>query len=357
MPTVNNSLYSTRTLLGAYYDDSVTEAVSNYWLGLCFPGQINFETEYVDFSKLSDQRKMAPLVVPTTQGRPMYSAAEERVQIKPAYVKPKDAVSATRVIRKVAGLNELNFETNMSPAARYNLLVADILNTHRRGIERRWEWLASEAIQFGKVTLEGEAYPRTVVDFKRDPGHDITLTTGNRWGDTGVSILKSVEGMRNMTRRARYGGVTNRLTVGAAAWEVMQADPEIRELLNTDIKAQNNGLNLNLGMREGNAPEVEYVGNLSGTVAVYVYSDYYEDVDGSVIEFMDPRDVVLTGPGVQGVRCFGAIQDKAAGWVSLPVFPKMWDAEDPSATFIMTQSAPLMVPTMPNASARARVRA
>ena len=349
----NDSIFSTRALLGAYYDREVTTPPSNYWLSLCFPSQINFDTEYVDFSRLTSQRKLAPLVVPTTQGKPMYSAAEERVQVKPAYVKPKDAVSASRVIKKVAGLGELSFSSNMSPQARYNLLVADILNEHRRGVERRWEWLASEAIQNGTVTLVGDAYPETVIDFKRAGNHTLSLTGGNRWGEAGVSILENIEAWRARTRMAKYGGVTNRITVGTEAWEVMRQDDEIRELLKVDYRPSNNGMALNLGLMEG--LEVEYVGRLSGTLDVYVYSDYYEQDDGTQVPFMDARDIVLTGPNVQGIRCFGAIQDVEAAFVATPVWPKMWNEKDPSATFIMTQSAPLMVPINPNATLRARV--
>jgi hypothetical protein len=64
---------------------------------------------------------------------------------------------------------------------------------------------------------------------------------------------------------------------------------------------------------------------------------------------------VLTGPSVRGVRCFGAIQDFDANLQALAMFPKMWRSDDPSATFIMTQSAPLMVPVNPNNTFRARV--
>ncbi len=350
---LDNSIYSTRALLGAFYDKEVTTPPSNYWLNLCFPQEITFETEYVDFSRLTSQRKLAPLVVPTTQGKPMYSAAEERVQVKPAYVKPKDAVSASRVIKKAAGLGELTFTSNMTPQARYNLLVADILNEHRRGIERRWEWLASEAIQHGKVTLEGDAYPKTVVDFKRAAGHTVSLTGAARWGQAGVSILENVEAWRKTVRQAKYGGVTNRITVGTDAWEVMRQDPEIRELLKVDYRPSNNGMGLNLGLMEG--LEVEYVGRLSGTLDVYVYSDYYEQADGTQVPFMDSRDIVLTSPSVQGIRCFGAIQDVEAEFAQARVWPKMWNEKDPSATFIMTQSAPLMVPVNANATFRARV--
>lgn len=350
----DNSIYSTRALLGAMYDPEVSLPPSNYWLSLCFPEQINFDTEFVDFARLTSQRKLAPLVVPTTQGKPMYSAAEERVQVKPAYVKPKDAVSASRVIKKVAGQGELNHQSNSTPQARYNLLVADILSEHRRGIERRWEWLASEAIQHGKVTLKGEGYPETVVDFKRDPSHTISLTGAARWGQPGVSIIKDIEAWKQKTRKAKYGGPTNRLTVGTDAWDIMRNDSELREAMKTDYKPDSfNGLTMNLGVVEG--LDVEWVGRVNGTTDIYVYSDYYQAEDGSMVEFMDPRDVVLTGPAIGGVRCFGAIQDTASNFQPLEIFPKMWPEQDPSATFIMSQSAPLMVPVRPNASLRARV--
>lgn len=350
---IGTTLYSTSALLGVMRDNEAMLPPSSYWLDLCFPNVIMFDEEYIDFSKITDVRKIAPLVVPTAQGRPIYSAAERVSRVKPAYVKPKDPVSASRMIQRAAGLGELNVNSNWSPQQRYQAIVADILRTHRRAIERRWEWLASQAVQFGSVTLEDEAYPKTVVDFERAAGHSITLSGANRWGQAGVSILGNVESWRKTVRDAAFGGPTNRLTIGSNVWEVMREDAEIRELLKVDYRPSNNGLQLNLGIREG--LDVEFVGRLSGTLDVYVYSDYYHDTDGSTVPFMNANDVVLTGPNVQGVRCFGAIQDIEAQLQPLAMFPKMWNDKDPSATFIMTQSAPLMVPVNPNNTLRARV--
>lgn len=346
-----NNIYDTSTLLGVMRH---MEAPNNYWLGLGFPSTIQFETEEIDFSKLQENRKIAPLVVPTAQGVPIYSAAEERGSIKPAYVKPKDAVSASRMIRRAAGFGELNSSAAMSPKQRYDAIVADILRQHRESIERRWEWMAAEATIHGSVTLEDDNYPKKVVDFQRDAGHTVTLTGANRWGQAGVSILGLLETWKKTMRRAKHGGVANRLTVGTDAWEVMRADSEIRDLIKTDYRpAQQGGLDLNFGVMEG--LEVEYVGKLNGTTEVYVYSDYYEDESGATVDFMNPADVVLTSPAMSGIRCFGAIQDVAASFQPLAMFPKMWPQEDPSATFVMTQSAPLMVPLNPNASFKATV--
>jgi hypothetical protein len=350
---IGQTLYSTSALMGVLRDDEAMTPPQSYWLDLCFPSVMNFTEEYIDFSKLTDTRKIAPLVVPTAQGRPIYSAAERVSRVKPAYVKPKDAVTASRMIQRAAGFGELNTNTQMTPQARYNAIVADILRVHRRAIERRWEWLAAQAVLYGSVTLEDAAYPRTVVDFERHADHSITLSGATRWGETGVSILGNLESWRGIVRQASFGGPTNRLTVGSAAWEVMKEDEDVREMLKQDLRPYNNGLNLNLGVREG--LDVEFVGRISGTLEVVVYSDYYHDTDGSTVPFMDPRDVVLTGPNVQGVRAFGAIQDVEAQLQALAMWPKMWNEKDPSATFIMTQSAPLMVPVNPNNTLRARV--
>lgn len=349
---IDAKIYDSATLYGVIQDEHSMAPPSNYWLNLCFPEQINFDDEYVDFGKLAGHRKLAPLVVPTAQGKPIYSAAERVSRLKPAYVKPKDPISASRLIRRKAGLGEINTGNKLSPSARYNAIVGDILRQHRESIERRWEWLASEAVQNGSVTLEDEAYPRTVVDFERDAAHTVTLTAGNRFGDAGVSIMDTIQSYITRIRRAKFGGTVNRLTIGADVWAVMQKDTEIRDLLDTQFRSNAN-VDLNLGLREGSF--VESVGRLSGTLEVVVYSDYYQDPDGTVREFMSPKDMVLTGPNLNGVRCFGAIQDLGANMQPLSMYPKMWNAEDPSATFIMTQSAPLMVPVNPNASLRARV--
>jgi hypothetical protein len=350
---INHQIYDTATLLGVMRDDEAMQPPSNYWLSLCFPGVINFTDEYIDFTKITSNRKLAPLVVPTAQGKPIYSAAERMVRVKPAYVKPKDPVTASRMIKRHAGLGELALPVAQTPQQRYNAIVADIMREHRRAIERRWEWMAAQAAIYGSVTLEDEAYPRTVVDFQRNADHTVTLLGAARWGQAGVSILGNVETWRKRCRDAAFGGPTNRLTIGSNVWEIMRADAEIRELLKTDLKAQNNGLNINLGIREG--LDVEFVGRLSGTLDVYVYSDYYQEPDGTTTPFMSPNDVVLTGPNVQGVRAFGAIQDIGAQFQALAIFPKMWPEQDPSATFIMNQSAPLMVPVNPNNTLRATV--
>lgn len=340
---IETKLYDTSTLLGVMEQ---MEPPSNYWLDLCFPRQMNFDDEFIDFEKLTHLRKLAPFVAPTAQGKPIYSQGSTVTRLKPAYIKPKDAVNPFRQMQRKPG--ELLTRTPMTPGARYNAVIAEITRQHREAIERRWEWLAAQAVIHGKVTIADEDYPEREVDFQRHNDHTVTLQSD--W-TTSSDIVADIEAWRTRVRRAKFGGPTNRLTVGADAWDVMRKNTGLLKLLDTQLRGTD--ANFRTGVREG--LDVEFVGRLSGTLDIYVYSDYYEQDNGDAVSFMSSKDVVLTGPNVQGVRAFGAILDAKANLQPLSIFSKMWESEDPSATYVMSQSSPLMVPVNPNNTLKATV--
>ena len=347
MSGLSTTLYDTSTLLGVMQE---LHAPTTYWLDLCFNSQIISEDEWIDFSKIRSERKIAPFVSPLAQGRPIYSEGAEVARFKPTYIKPKDPVTAPRTIKRRPG--EILSKAPNNPMARYNAIVADILSEHYDAIVRRWEWLACRAVIDGKVVVESDDMPTRLIDFKRDPAHTIVLAGGAKWGSAGVSIIQNIEAWRTMARNAKFGGPINRVTVGADVWDVMRKNDELLEQLNVNQRGTN--ANFVTGIREGE--RIEYVGNISPTLPVYVYSETYkEPITGVDIPYMASTDVVLTGPNINGFRCFGAILDKAAKLQALPVFPKMWDEQDPSVTQIMTQSSPLMVPVNPNNSVKATV--
>ncbi len=350
-------IYESHDLAKILTDERSMMPPASYWLDLVFPQSINFTSEYIDFGMIKGSRQLAPLVVPTAEGIPIYAKVERVKYIKPAYVKPRDAITATRLIRRQAGFGEIGpTMPALTPDQRYGFTVIDIMKTHRHAIQRRWEWMAAEAAINGKVTLEGERYPRTIVDFERNSNHTISLQTGAKWGDAGVSIIEGIESFAKTMRNAEFGGVPNRITVGADVWDVMRRDSEIKELVNNTYRLNANA-SLDLGLRNGmpRSIEFEHVGKISSSIDVYVYSDYYQNSDDTVVPFMSPKDAVLTSPGVDGIRCFGAIQDIDAQLQAMSIFSRMWKNDDPSASFIMSQSSPLMVPVKPNCTLKATV--
>lgn len=342
---VDNHLYETRTLLGVMEEQA---AVPSYWLDLCFSREVRFTTEEIEFEKLTRNRIIAPLVVPTAQGRPIYKKASTVKRVRPAYVKPKDAVNESEIIARQPG-TLLGSEPTKQQS--YDARVADITMEHRKAIERRWEWLAAKAVLDGAVTLEDNDYPTILVDFGRAAGHTVTLAGADLWDSGTGDIIGDINTWRFMINQAKFGGAANRLTVGSEAWAAMSADPAVMELLDDTIRGAE-GTTLKRGVVEND--EVEFMGTL-GTLEIWQYRAYYETQDGTDVPFMNAKDVVMTGPNLQGVRCFGAILDHKAQFQALPIFPKMWDENDPPVTFLMSQSAPLMVPINPDNSLRARV--
>lgn len=329
----------TNTLLGFYRE---VPAPSNYFRNLLVSSVINSEDEFIDFEKLVEGRKLAPLVVPTAQGVPMYSEASRMSRVKPAYLKPKDPVSPGRAIKRRPG--EGMFSPNsMSPRGRFMAIIGDILRTHRSAIERRLEWMCAEAAIHGKVTLAGENYPTTVVDFGRNADHTVVLTGLATWGNEDADIVGDLNTWIERVRRAEFGGPVNRVTLGKDVVGPFLKNKSVREHLDTQIRGTNG--ELNIGIRTGEYSE--RLGRL-GNLEIWTTSDFYELPQGGTKEFMPAKGVLLTGPNINMVEAYGAILDDKANFNALPVFPKQWTNDDPAVTFVMTQSSPIEVPVNPN---------
>ena len=342
------NLYNTATLLNVLRVQPVDSA---YWLDNFYQRVITFETEEVMFDRVETNRRIAPFVSPVVQGRVIRTNGYETRAFRPAYTKPKHIVDPNRTFTRMAG-EEIT--GSLSPEQRWNAAVAANMAEERVMIQRLWNWLAAMATIHGKVTIAGEDYPTQVVDFGRDPGLTRTLLTTSRWGEADADPLKDIAELRKLAFQ-KSGSPITRLTMGLEAFDRFFADDSVKELLKGDDVARISDSQMSAFGDPGAAYEYRGVlqgANGQGRVEVYTYNEEYENEQGTTTPFMSAYDVVGTGPGLQGTRCFGAIRDKRAGLAAMAMFPKMWDQEDPSLTYTMTQSAPLMVPANTNNSFR-----
>lgn len=320
---------------------------SSYWLDLCFPQVHLSNSEYIDFDIVDKARRLAPFVAPTVQGQPMVQRGESIRKFKPAYIKPKDPVDPARLLRRTAG--EM-FGGSLSPSQREDLIVNDILQEHSDGIWRRWEWMAAGAIIDSAITVTGENYPTVNLAFGRDATHTVTLSGATLWTDPASKPLEDIENwMQKVFRKSGY--VVTRITMGLDAWNAFYKHSTVEKMLDTRRGSDNK-----IETGPGDGTPAQFRGRLtSNGVEIWTYNDIYEDNTGTAQPFMAQDSIVLTSSAVDGVRAFGAIMDRKAGWNAQPMFPKMWEQEDPSGLFLMTQSAPLMIPTRPNATLKAKV--
>jgi hypothetical protein len=343
-------LYSTAALMAVV---RVTPIESSYWLDNFYPRQMTFDTEEIMFDRIKTNRRLAPFVSPVVQGRVIRSQGYETRAFRPAYSKPKHIVDPNRVFSRLAGED---IGGSSTPAQRWNAAVAENMAEERTMLQRLFNWMAGMATIYGKVTITGEDYPTQVVDFGRNAGLTRILAGTARWGEADADPLADVKDLRTLAFK-ESGSVINRLTMGIEAFDRFFASQGVKDLLKGDSVNVNRTSDSTLSAMGSTDTPYEYRGVLQGAngqgrIEVYTYNEQYEDAAGNTVDYMSPYDVVGTGPGIQGVRCFGAIRDKRAGLQAIPIFPKMWDQEDPSLTYTMSQSAPLMVPANVNNSFR-----
>lgn len=341
------NLYDTTTLLSVL---RVQKSITPFWLGF-FTSQINFDTEDIAFDKVfTDDRKLAPFVVPNVQGRVMGIEGYESMSFKPAYVKPKHVVDPNMVIPRQPG--EALGTGSLSPTARRNAVIAELLRRHRVMHENRWEWLAAKAIIDGKVTIRGDDYPTTLVDFRRNAGLTGVLTGGAKWDQTTADPLGDLRTKRVAANNLSGARISTHI-FGADAWDMLASRVDLRDQMKTDYRG---GYGTNVTMVKDGYEGLEYMGTIMGSngagrIEAWVHTGKYIDPEtGNEEFFLDQKTVVGVSEAVQGVRCFGAIKDKAANYQPLEMFPKNWENEDPSVEYLMTQGAPLMVPKQPNAT-------
>lgn len=340
-----NSPYTTAELL------EVSRHIKNitpFWLTM-FPRQINFTTEEIFFDKVDqDYRRLAPLVVPNVQGKPMGMGGYSSVSFKPAYVKPKHAVDPNMVIERRAG--EALGAGSLSPQQRRDAAVAEILRLHDALLTNRNEWLAARAIIDASVTLASDDYPSTTISFQRHASLSYDVGGGAAAWDQGTADPLADIRTARINANNRSGAVIRRIIFGGNAWTNFTARVDLKAIQDRNY----GGLDVNIQRAYDGFEGQEYMGTYGGVfgggrIEMWIDRSKYVDENGSEQFFLD-QDTVVGVSDVEGVQCYGAIKDFRAGLQPLSRFPKMWQQEDPSVEYLMTQSAPLMVPKKPNAS-------
>ena len=297
--------------------------------------EIHFDVEGTDL-------RMAPFVSPLVAGKIVPGTGFSTKVFKPAYIKDKTPFTPSRALTRRLG-EKIGGE--FTAEQRLALDIATELSNKLQRLERRLEWMAIQALYFGSVTVKGDQYPTTIVDFGRDPGNTVALTTGNKWGDSGVSPIKQLHQWSD----AAETPITDWYMTADAYSIFRDHEDTVKRLelvrgtstLQTDAVLSRDLVLMGMidGFRIWVIPRVN-VTNEDGTSARMV-------PDGTVIGVADSY--------FEGVRHFGAIHDldhlEAGAY-----FVKSWPEQDPSVRYMMLQSAPLLVPYRPNRSFRATVK-
>lgn len=342
----NFNLYDFATLFGVITQQ---KEVPNFWLGF-YTRQINFETREIIFERVNrDYARRAPFVAPNIQAAVNQHEGYSMDSVAPAYVKEKDIFDDTLPFLRRPG--EAMIAGSMSNEQRRDAWVADYAAMHKIRIMKTWEWLAARAAIDGMVTIEGERYPQSTVNFNRDA----SLTLTSDWTAVGAKPLDDIYQQRKVVNG--LNGATVRTVImgddALAAFSKAHKE-ELKDLMDTRFRGSDTAISALLDGFDG----IEFVGRFAGIAGagqfdLFRYSGMQRNPEtGEEEPLLKPGQVFGINPeAFAGVRAFGAIKDGKAGWRAMDLFPKMWEEnQDPFEEIFMTQSAPLMVPGQPNAT-------
>lgn len=352
-------LWNTRKLLGVF---RATEPAPTYWID-AYQNQILVEDEYIDFEKLPvPSRKLAAFALPLARGKSVYDDRARTYRVKPAYIKLDDEVDPLKPLRMQPGIDASMLEGDkMDPMRRTELLKAAIAVAHRRAYDLRLDWMAAKATIDGKITLTGEDYPTTLVDFGRSADHTIVLGAGERFGDANVSAFDFFQEVVDLMSDAEFGGVPVKATMGGSVWAYLRGDAEFLAHMDKDIRGER--ITIERGLTAGKIFKVGemLVGGASGQkIELWVNNEVYIDPEtGASTRYLGAKDIVFEAApdALEGYRCFGRIIDKDARYAAVPIFPKNYTQQvgDITVERVSHKSAPLILPVNPDATLKATV--
>jgi len=328
-------LFETRKMLAALEQ---RKPPRSFLLDTFFSVSETFDTEHVDIDIWKGKRRLAPFVSPKKEGKIVENLGYKTRSYKPPYIKPKKVTTAEDILKREMGQHI--YGSNMSPMQKAAQRLGKDLAELDDMIIRREEWMAAQVLTTGKIRCQGDGVDETL-DFLMESSHLPVLSGNAMWSAS--STAKPLQNLRDWKRMIAKDSGVNPTDV------IMSPDVYDAMLYTDEVKGTNNlfdNRRIMLGQIEPRdvGGGVTYIGRITELgLDLWTYEEWYVDeFDGNTEKPMIPEGKLIMGsPNAYTRRLYGAIKDlKSIGAVRR--FPKSWEVEDPSARFVMVQSAPII---------------
>jgi len=328
------------------------KTAQSFLLDTFFPNVVMSDTESVAIDVDIGLRRLAPFVSPLVEGKLVEQRRYQTNWFKPAYIKDKRAPDLRKPIRRMIGERLMGV---MSPGEREMLNLQAELADQVDMITRRLEWMASQVLQTGTVTVQGDGYPTCLVDFGRDAGLTVAKTGTGQWTAANcaagnASPTFDIEFAQRLILKLTGATVTD-IVFTTSAWEGFIADPLLKgATIFPQLVLAGNVMNIGAQIARGAIMKGNW-----GQYRLWLYNDWYIDsgTEGGTLDKEYPiipdGGVVVSGPMMEGTRGFGVILDPDHNYSNLPMAPKTWVMPDPAQRYIMMQSSPIIIPARVNA--------
>lgn len=311
-----------------------------------FPGYQQEVGEEIHFDVRKKSRRIAPFVSPEVQGQIVEKMGFTAKTLKPAYIKDKRVFNPNSSFTRSFGER---IGGSMTPMQRLEAQVGMELADQTQMLNRRIEVMVGEVLATGKLTIEGELYPKVELDFGRDAALSVPLSGASEWGDTGISPLANLETWSQLVF-SKSGVRPRKAIMTLDTYQLFAASAAVVKILDR-FRDKNTLMDTTIEGDDG-----WYAGNIGG-FDVFVYAGTYIDpLDNNEKDILPAYSCILGGDGIRGYRAYGAIRDEKAGLQAMEYYSKSWITDDPAVRYLMLQSAPIVCPMYPDAMLAAVVK-
>lgn len=295
-------------------------------------------TAEVSIDIVTRKRALAPFVSPLVQAPLMERRGFATNTFRPPYIKQKFPYQPGDFLLRMAG--ELVSGFGVRPGDRMLKRIAEDTMDAMDYITRRQEWMAMQALTAGTVAIVGEGVGVTL-DFGLPASHKVVLSSPNLWSESTGKPIRNLKTWRRVIQQDS-GNTPSVLVMGSEAADAFLDNAEVVKELDRYRPAQSD-IRLQAGQDSG----ATFFGALpsAGISEIWQYDEFYIDPSDSTEKALMPaKSIILGSRRSRCTRHYGAIQDVAAGFIPVEVWPKTWEENDPSVRWSMFQSAPLPIP-------------
>ncbi|EOR08325.1 major capsid protein [Acinetobacter tandoii] len=319
--------------------------MDTWLLDKLFPRRKSFTTSTVPIAELETESDIAPLVAPQIPGKPFDRTTAIQVQhLNPAYLKPKNQITPatawdTALLARLRDSNIISTGSNqLSTSEQYVIAQIETMKRNHDAIDNRKILMAAELVTTGQIILESDDYTKNVVSYGRDAS--LAFTPANAWDQVGATPVEDIDTMAQRMLDEDGGEAKMILTTGKV-WSVLEKNADFK----AKFVAPYAGISVPYRPELNASRSAKFKGYL-GDIEIWTYDATYKN-KGQTKRFI-PQDYFALIADNNGYVTQCKIENIHANGLALEYFDRQWYEEDPSGIMLLTESAPLVVPSNKN---------
>jgi len=319
--------------------------MDTWLLDKLFPRRKSFTTSTVPIAELETESDIAPLVAPQIPGKPFDRTTAIQVQhLNPAYLKPKNQITPatawdTALLARLRDSNIISTGSNqLSTSEQYVIAQIETMKRNHDAIDNRKILMAAELVTTGQIILESDDYTKNVVSYGRDAS--LAFTPANAWDQVGATPVEDIDTMAQRMLDEDGGEAKMILTTGKV-WSVLEKNADFK----AKFVAPYAGISIPYRPELNASRSAKFKGYL-GDIEIWTYDATYKN-KGQTKRFI-PQDYFALIADNNGYVTQCKIENIHANGLALEYFDRQWYEEDPSGIMLLTESAPLVVPSNKN---------